>query len=73
MAAADGTVLYGGAVPPTGSTLLPTSFRVDGADPEETLDVLLAPAPIPAGAHQDAQPPSGGWRRRLTLPTERTP
>lgn len=73
VAAADGTVLYAGAVPPTGSTLLPTSFRVDGADPEETLDVLLAPAPVPAVAHRDSHPPSGAWRRRLTLPTERAP
>lgn len=73
VAAADGTVLYAGAVPPTGSTLLPISFRVDGADPEETLDVLLARAPVPRGAHRDSRSPSGAWRRRVTLPTERAP
>ena len=67
------TVLFAGAVDPKGSTLLPASFRVDGADPEETLDVLLAAEPVPSAAHRAPEPPPGGWRRRLTFPTERSP
>jgi hypothetical protein len=66
-------VLFAGALDPAGSTLLPASFRVDGAAAEETLDVVLAAQPVPPAAHRQPEPPRGGWRRRLTFPMERTP
>jgi hypothetical protein len=67
------SVLFAGALDPKGSTLLPASFRVDGADAEETLDVVLAAEPVPPAAHRAPEPPRGSWRRRLTFPTEKSP
>jgi hypothetical protein len=67
------TVLFAGALDPRGSTLLPASFRVDGADAEETLDVVLAAEPVPPAVHRAPESPRGGWRRRLTFPTEKSP
>jgi hypothetical protein len=67
------SVLFAGALEPSGSTFLPASFRVDGAAAEETLDVVLAAEPVTPDAHRQPEPPRGGWRRRFTFPTERTP
>jgi hypothetical protein len=69
----DPTVLYSGPVERVGETLLPLSFRVEGAGAAEVLSVVLGTRPIAPAEH--ASPPgparrTGVWAIRLQLPKE---
>lgn len=67
-------LLYAGPLAPSGGeTLLPLSFRVDGAGQAEVLSVIASGEPVGLGAH--AEPPErvrqrGAWTVRLQLPKE---
>jgi hypothetical protein len=67
------TVLYSGPVDRVGETLLPLSFRVEGAGATEVLSVALGARPIAPEEH--VAPPgsrsrAGTWVIRLHIPKE---
>jgi hypothetical protein len=66
-------LLYAGPLAPTGETLLPLAFRVDGRGRAEVLSVIASEEPVGLSAH--GEPPDrararGTWSVRLSIAKE---